>query len=178
MHVCLCNHLKPESSKWAATCDFEQCGIWISVDSDQPVQPPFKLRNSKCCLVSSLTVIEYSSDLQRLWSDCAYAQADLRLCWSHIQHCWKSHVAAQMDTLTNNEYLDEMPHNAAFHQALHCLLRQNIQRDRITIIFSKFQLLTPQYTQWTSLNLLYISLWEIPLVIKGLKANLTSTIIS
>ena len=22
------------------------------------------------------------------------AQSDLRLCWSHIQHCWKSHVAA------------------------------------------------------------------------------------
>ena len=21
-----------------------------------------------------------------------YAQADLRLCWSHIPHCWKSHV--------------------------------------------------------------------------------------
>ena len=24
------------------------------------------------------------------------AQADLRLCWSHIPHCWKSHVAAQL----------------------------------------------------------------------------------
>ena len=60
------------------------------------MQPPFNLRNSKWCSVSSLTLIEYSSDLQRLWSDCAYAQADLRLCWSHIQHCWKSHVAAQI----------------------------------------------------------------------------------
>ena len=28
-------------------------------------------------------------------------------------------------TLTNNEHPDEMPHNAAFHQGLHCLLRQN-----------------------------------------------------
>ena len=27
------------------------------------------------------------------WS---YAHADLRLCWSHIPHCWKSHVAAQL----------------------------------------------------------------------------------
>ena len=26
--------------------DFQQCGILISVDSDKPVQPPFKLRNS------------------------------------------------------------------------------------------------------------------------------------
>ena len=25
-----------------------------------------------------------------------YAQADLRLCWSHIPHCWKSHVVAQI----------------------------------------------------------------------------------
>ena len=60
------------------------------------VQPFFKLRNTKCCFVSSIIVIECSSGLQSLWSDCAYAQADMRLCWSHIPHCWKSHVAAQM----------------------------------------------------------------------------------
>ena len=28
------------------TCDFKQCGILTYVDSDEPVQPPFKLRNS------------------------------------------------------------------------------------------------------------------------------------
>ena len=27
--------------------DFQQCGILTSVDSDEPVQPLFKLRNSK-----------------------------------------------------------------------------------------------------------------------------------
>ena len=27
--------------------DFQQCGILTSVDSDQPVQHPFTLRNSK-----------------------------------------------------------------------------------------------------------------------------------
>ena len=32
--------------KWAATCDFQQCGSLTSVDSDKPVQPPYKLRNS------------------------------------------------------------------------------------------------------------------------------------
>ena len=32
---------------WAVTCDFQQCGILTSVDSDEPVQPPFKLRSSK-----------------------------------------------------------------------------------------------------------------------------------
>ena len=46
----------------ARTHDFQQCGFSTSVNSGEPVQPPFKLRNSKRCSVSSLTVIEYSSD--------------------------------------------------------------------------------------------------------------------
>ena len=29
--------------KSAVTCDFQQCGILTSVDSDQHVQPPFSL---------------------------------------------------------------------------------------------------------------------------------------
>ena len=28
-------------------CDFQQCGILTSVDSDEPVHPTFKLRNSQ-----------------------------------------------------------------------------------------------------------------------------------
>ena len=84
------------SHNWTMTHDFQQCGILTCVDSDEPVQPPFKLRSSKWCSVSSLTIIEYSSDKQRLWSDCAYAQAGLRLYWSHIPHCWKSHALAQL----------------------------------------------------------------------------------
>ena len=83
-------------ANWAATCDFKQCGILTWIDSRRAVQPPFKLRNSKWCSVSSLTVIEYSSDQQRLRSDCAYAQADLRLCWSHIPHWSKSQAVAQL----------------------------------------------------------------------------------
>ena len=84
---------------WAATNDFQQSGNLTSVDSDKPVQPPFKLRNPKWCSVSNLTVVQYSSDKQRLWSDCAYAQAGLSLCWSHIPHCWKSHVSAHIVVL-------------------------------------------------------------------------------
>ena len=41
---------------------FQQCGILTSVDSDEPVQPPIQFRNSKWYSVSSLTLIEYSSD--------------------------------------------------------------------------------------------------------------------
>ena len=37
---------------------FPTIGILTSVDSDEPVKPPFKLRNSKLCSVSSLTLIE------------------------------------------------------------------------------------------------------------------------
>ena len=82
--------------KWAGAWDFQQFDILTSVDSEEPLQPPFKLRNSKWCSISSLTIIEYSSDLQRLWSVCAYAQADLRLCWSQLPHCWKFHALAQI----------------------------------------------------------------------------------
>ena len=38
-----------ETHNWATTWDFQQCGILTSVDWEQSVQPPFKLRNSKCC---------------------------------------------------------------------------------------------------------------------------------
>ena len=48
------------------TRDFQQCDILTSVDSDEPVQPPLKVRSSKRCSVSSLTLIKYSSDKQRL----------------------------------------------------------------------------------------------------------------
>ena len=38
------------------TCDFQHGGILTSVDSDEPVQPSFKLRNGKLCSVSSLII--------------------------------------------------------------------------------------------------------------------------
>ena len=103
--TCWARNYISRNNIWAVTCDFQQCGILTSMDSDDPVQPPFKLRNSKWDLVSSLTVIDNSSDLQRLWSDCAYAQADLRLCWSHIPHCWKSHALAHIILALSNENL-------------------------------------------------------------------------
>ena len=43
------NHIIINESEeiWAATCDFHQCGIFTSIGSDEPVQPPFKLKSSK-----------------------------------------------------------------------------------------------------------------------------------
>ena len=61
------------------TCDFQQCGILTSV--------------TQTCLWSLLLSLETPNDVQS-----AYAQADLRLCWLHIPHCWKSHVAAHIFT--------------------------------------------------------------------------------
>ena len=43
------------------SCDFQQCGILKSVDSDEPVKPPVRFRNSKWCSVSSFTIIEHAS---------------------------------------------------------------------------------------------------------------------
>ena len=54
--------------------DFQQCGILIWNDSDEPpVQPPFKLRNSKWCSVSNI-----------IFKWLAKAQIRLRICagWS------------------------------------------------------------------------------------------------
>ena len=42
--------------------DFQQSGILTSVDSDEPVQSPYKPSDSQWCSVSILTLIEYSSD--------------------------------------------------------------------------------------------------------------------
>ena len=41
---------------------FNNVAFFTSVDSDKPLQPPFRLRNSKWYSVSSFTIIEYSSD--------------------------------------------------------------------------------------------------------------------
>ena len=48
-----------------------------------------------------------------------------------IHHVGKSSLTLRTSTLSipgtleNSEDPDEMPHNAAFHQGIHCLLRQN-----------------------------------------------------
>ena len=49
-------------TKWALAWDFQQYDILKCIDSDEPLQLPFKLINSKWCSVSSLIFIEHSSD--------------------------------------------------------------------------------------------------------------------
>ena len=40
------SYISMVSSEMSHACDFQQCGILTSVDSDQPVQPPFRHGNS------------------------------------------------------------------------------------------------------------------------------------
>ena len=109
---------------WAVACDFQQCGLLTFVDSDEPVHPPFKLRNFEWGSVSSLTVIEYWRDQQRLWSVCAYVQAGLSLCWSHIPNCWKCiTVTEDCISLANSADPDQMSSFVTFYLGLHCLIK-------------------------------------------------------
>ena len=45
-----------------------------------------------------------------------------------------------MDTLANSEDPDEMPHNAVFHQCLHCSLIQNRSEKQIQYTEQNFYL--------------------------------------
>ena len=45
-----------------------------------------------------------------------------------------------MGTLANSEDPDEMLHNAAFHQGLHCLLRQNWSSEKEIQYFFNYNL--------------------------------------
>ena len=79
------NHNWWVSTEHQMSRDFQQCGILTSVDSGEPVQSPFKLRNSKWCSVISLSHTIFKQ----------LAKALIRLCClSHISHCWKSHALA------------------------------------------------------------------------------------
>ena len=50
-------------------------------------------------------------------------------------------------TLTNSVEKDEMPHNAAFYQGLHCLLRQNQSSEKEIQYF--FECLTYDHSIYT-----------------------------
>ena len=73
------------SIKWATTCDFQRCSILTWIDSDEPVQPPFKLTNAKCYLVSSNT------DRIIKW----LAKALIRL---HVCAGWSEPLLATLET--------------------------------------------------------------------------------
>ena len=81
-----------------------------------------------------------------------------------------------MHTLANSEDLDEMLHDAAFHQGLHCLLSKikTIFRKRITISFRNLLPVIPQYIQWTIKGVLFQTRRENSFVHKGLNVPYSS----
>ena len=62
-----------------------------------------------------------------------------------------------MSTFANSEDPDEMQHNAAFHQGLHCLKRFKGSSDKKKI-FENHNL-RPRYVQWTIPSLFVLLLW-------------------
>ena len=64
--------------------------------------------------------------------------------------------------IANSEETDELSHNVSFYQGMYYLLRSSDQK-----CFGNCQ-----YMQWTTLTLLYVASWEMPLVSKGLKCIL------
>ena len=73
-----------------------------------------------------------------------------------------------MGTFTNSEDPDEMPHNAAFHKGLHCLVRKKTDLLTKITFFLKLSPDTPRYVQWTIPSLSYQTRRKNPLVYKGL----------
>ena len=71
--------------------------------------------------------------------------------------------------LGNSEDPDEMPHNAAFHQGLHCLLRQNRSQRKNIILVLEIITSDPLIYTMDILTLLHEILCKIPLVLKGLQ---------
>ena len=77
----LCQTL--HSYNWAVACDFQQSGILKSVDSDEHVQPPFKLQPPKD-VQSLYSVYTIQSNTHRIFKRQAKALIRLRVCagWS------------------------------------------------------------------------------------------------
>ena len=62
---------------------------------------------------------------------------------------------------------DEMLHNAAFHQCLHCLQRQNLFSAKEIQYFWKIITCDPSIYTMDHPDLLYVALWKIPWSGKG-----------
>ena len=88
---CLQNEYKLSRDMWFPT-------MWHfdEFHSDEQVQPPCKLRNSKSCSVSSLNTHRIFKRLAKVLIRLRVCAGYLRLYWSHIPHWWKSHVTTQL----------------------------------------------------------------------------------
>ena len=58
-----------------------------------------------------------------------------------------------MQTLENSEDPDEMPHNVAFHQGLHCLPRKKQSREKYNFIWKLKLVYTSDFFIWAMANI-------------------------
>ena len=70
------------------------------------------------CMTKAWVLSYPLSTQQRLWSDWADAQADLRLRWAHMPFCWFCHVLAHIINLTQRLTMWQRSH----HPLISCLL--------------------------------------------------------
>ena len=68
----------------------------MRAQTDQPIRTPTMARVLVYSSLNSLEAVEGTSDQRRLRSDCAYAQADLSLRWSHKSYCGFCRELAQI----------------------------------------------------------------------------------
>ena len=85
------------SIKWATSRENVSSGIFDHVHSNQPAQLQ-KLARILKLWIKQVYISYYLSSEQKCWSDCADAQADLRLCCSHIAQDTFSHELAHLIT--------------------------------------------------------------------------------
>ena len=67
-----------------------------SEDSDQPGHTPSLTKVFAVRMKKAWVLCYPMSAERRLWSDCADAQADLSLRWTHRSFCWLCHEAAHI----------------------------------------------------------------------------------
>ena len=96
-----------------------------SKDSDQPVHPSSMTRFLVYPSLDSPEVVEGTYDQQRLWSDCADAQADLSLRWSRKSYCRFCHALA---------YLSRHPYNQHPSVKEICLHETNESRCSVALL--------------------------------------------
>ena len=98
---------------WAVTCDFRKCGILTCVDTDEPVQPPLKLRNTKWCSVSS-----FNNHI--IFKRLAKALIRMRVCAG-----WSKALLVDYTTLLEIPYPGSYVRISEWEHDMLCLLNEN-----------------------------------------------------
>ena len=89
------------TSKWATTWQNVSSGVSDQARLEPACTATEAGHSNEISAIESRDII-LSSEQQRCWSDSADAQADLRLCCSHMTYDTFSHGPAQMDSISGS----------------------------------------------------------------------------